>query len=94
MPASSEAVETLTALPATVRSATPGPAADFVRTGCDSRRRISVASGGREADAKSLLSAVWGWERRRGPPSDSSPAAPDAELALGQSRRPCIGSLE
>jgi phosphotransferase system HPr (HPr) family protein len=91
MPASSEALETLTALPGTV-DLHARPAADFVRAAMRFEAEISVASGDRAADAKSLL-AVLGLGATAGTTLRLVASGADAELAL-TTLAACVSSLE
>jgi phosphocarrier protein HPr len=87
MPASSE---TEVALPATV-DLHARPAADFVRTAMRFSARIVVAAGGREADAKSLLS-VLALGAKAGTTLRLSAEGGDAAVAL-ETLSGCVASL-
>jgi phosphotransferase system HPr (HPr) family protein len=91
MPASSEALETLTVLPDAV-DLHARPAADFVRMAMRFEAEISVASGDREADAKSLL-AVLALGATRGTTLRLTASGADAEPALA-GLAACVSSLE
>ena len=72
--------ETLVALPATV-DLHARPAADFVRTALGFSSKLTVASGEREADAKSLL-AILALGAKRGSTLRLTADGDDAEAAL------------
>jgi phosphotransferase system HPr (HPr) family protein len=77
MPTSSE---TLVALPAGV-DLHARPAAEFVKTAMGFESKLTVASGDREADAKSLL-AILGLGAKRGTTLRLSADGDDADAAL------------
>jgi phosphotransferase system HPr (HPr) family protein len=72
--------ETLIALPATV-DLHARPAADFVRTAMGFSSKLTVASGEREVDAKSLL-AILALGAKRGTTLRLTADGDDAEAAL------------
>ena len=82
--------ETEVALPATV-DLHARPAADFVRTAMRFSARIVVAAGGREADAKSLLS-VLALGAKAGTTLRLSAEGGDADVAL-ETLSGCVASL-
>jgi phosphocarrier protein HPr len=82
--------ETEVALPATV-DLHARPAADFVRTAMRFSARIVVAAGGREADAKSLLS-VLALGAKAGTTLRLSAEGGDAAVAL-ETLSGCVASL-
>jgi phosphotransferase system HPr (HPr) family protein len=82
--------ETLVALPATV-DLHARPAADFVRTAMGFTSTLTVASGERAADAKSLL-AILALGAKRGSTLRLTADGDDAEAALG-ALSACISGL-
>jgi phosphotransferase system HPr (HPr) family protein len=86
-PASSEAT---VALPADV-DLHARPAAQFVRAAMGYRATIAIAAGGREADAKSLLS-VLALGARRGAVLRLTAEGEDADAAVG-ALAACIAGL-
>jgi phosphotransferase system HPr (HPr) family protein len=82
--------EALVALPATV-DLHARPAADFVRTAMGFESALTVASGEREADAKSLL-AILALGAKRGTTLRLTADGDDAEAALG-ALSSCVAGL-